>query len=130
MLLDGKLEFSDAQAVTATAASTNQVDLGASPPDLGGGVNLFAIAEVGVDFATLTSLQVSLQDSADNSTYADIVASPVVLLAALVSGKRMLIAPIPQNHRRYLRMNWTVGGSSATAGSVNAYIVTQPQTNR
>lgn len=127
MIQDAALRLSANQAVTTTAASTNVIDLGATPPDLGGGANVFAVATVSEAFATCTSVKVSLQDSADNSTFADIASGPVIAVADLVVGKDVMLA-VPQGHRRYLRLNYTVAGSAATAGKFNAVLTPNPAT--
>jgi hypothetical protein len=126
MIRDALLNFSEDQAVTATAVSTNVLDIGLADPNMGAGLPKQIEVRVEDDFATLTSLQVVVQDSADNSTFAAILEGPVVLLADLVSGARILTTRLPDVHRRYLRLNYVVAGSDATAGSVNADILKTP----
>jgi hypothetical protein len=76
MILSNQDIFSDAQAITATAASTNILDLGKAGTPFGAPSALIAdVAKGGVDipldvrviaaFATLTSLTVSVETAAD-----------------------------------------------------------------
>lgn len=129
MWLDKTLRMSEDQAVTATAVSSTVIDLGADHEDLGTGLDVFIECRIGADFATNDSIQASLQDSANDSSFADIIAGPVVLVADAIEGKRLLGTLVPIGHRRYLRMNYTVAGSNASAGTVDAHIVNDMQTN-
>ena len=115
--------FSDAQAVTATAVSTNVIDLGS--PDAGEGNPIDVNVEVGTAFAGLTSVQVALQDSADGSTFADVFTSRVFVLAELAAnGKPLFRIPLPSspNVRRYVRLNYIVVGTG-TAGTFNSQLL-------
>ena len=58
MILDGQLKFSDSQAVTAAAASTNTIDLSQANRDLGTGESLYVVV----------SCEVTMDDTGDNST--------------------------------------------------------------
>lgn len=122
MILDQKLLMSDGQAVTVTAASTNVIDTGPNSANLGGGADLVATAQVDTAFATLTSLKATLQHSADDNTFTTLVDGVAIAAASLVAGKKLLECSIPPGHLRYLRFYFTVAGSDATAGKVNAHI--------
>lgn len=121
MILDAKLELSDGQAVTASAASTNQIDAGKADNSRAIGDDLFMHVQVTEDFATLTSLTISLQDSADNATYKDVALSPAILLADLVEGAKVFSVKIPKPLRRYRRAYYTVAGTNASAGKIDAW---------
>ena len=115
--------FSDAQAVTATAVSTNVIDLGS--PDVGEGNPVDVNVEVGTAFSGLTSVQVAFQDSADNSSFAEVFTSRVFLLAELTAaGKPLFRIPLPSspNVRRYVRLNYIVVGTG-TAGTFNSQLL-------
>jgi len=145
MILDGLLQFSSAQAVTATADSTNVIDLGLTglPTSSGGGgardigigddPAMKVLVIVTTAFLTLTSLQVLFRGAPDNGSgaegsYTTMVSGPVVALAQLVVGARLLDIDVPRpapNEAlpRFLKLNYTVGGSNATAGAVSSYLV-------
>lgn len=127
MIIDAALKLSTAQALLASAASANVVDFGQANPNSGNGFQLYAVVTVGVAFAGATSLQVSVQDSADNTTFADALLSAAVPVASLGAGAQIVI-PMPTKHRRYVRLNYTVAGTG-TAGAVDAQIVTGIQQN-
>lgn len=128
-ILDKYLQYSDKQAITATAVSTNVVDAGATKNpaigrDLGAGTPLYLFLNVSQTFtaAGAATLQATLQDSADNATFADVASLGPFSLAQLTSGKAFWVGlPIPT--RRYTRVNYTVATGPMTAGIVSAHIV-------
>lgn len=128
-IIDKFLQVSTAQAVTATGPSTDVIDAGATKSasigrDLGGGTQLFMEFTVGATFtaAGAATLNLALQDSADNSSFADVLVTPPLALAALTVGQRFYI-PLPAKMRRYIRANYTVGTGPMTAGNISAQIV-------
>ncbi len=133
--------FSDDQAVTATAISTNVIDLGvpatpfgaaaALPQDIGKGVEIPILVQVTTAFLTLTQLTITVEVSAAATlTTPTVLASEVVLLAALVAGKQMHVRVVPNDASlRYMGIRYTVGGSDATAGKMTAGITMGNQNN-
>lgn len=136
-LMDMESMFSDAQAITASAASENVIDLGAPgtpmhaagaiTQDIGRGRPIPVLIQVVEDFATLTSLQVTLEVDADNSWGAGnvkVLDSLDVGVADLVAGKKFNPFYIPEEtNLRYVRLYYTVTGSNATAGKITAGLV-------
>ena len=128
-ILDKFLQYSDKQAVTTTAVSTNVVDAGATKNpaigrDLGAGTPLYLFVNVSQTFtaAGAATLTATLQDSADNSSFADVASLGPFSLAQLVAGRGFHVGlPIPT--RRYTRVNYTVGTGPMTAGILSAHIV-------
>jgi hypothetical protein len=143
MIVDNTLVFSDSQAVTATAASTNVIDLGAPGTpfgaanavsfDIGKGTDIAILVEVTEAFATLTSLTVSMEtdDNSGFSSPATVVTGAAIPVASLTLGYVFQFpARIPLGvNERYLRLKYTVAGSSATTGKIFAGIVAARQTN-
>lgn len=123
-ILDNELTFSNAQAVTATAVSTNVVDLGVDR-DIGVGEPVYFAVQVGTGFAGLTSLNVALQTSADNSTWTDLATSGAIPVASLTAGAQPVRMVVPSSTKRYLRVNYTVAGTG-TAGTVTASLLLGP----
>jgi len=141
MILSAQQLFSDDQAVTATAISTNVIDLGvAGTPygavaplnnDKGKGAAVPVLIQVTEDFATLTSLTVTLEVSAAAGlTSPKVLATETILVADLVAGKQTYMQCLPNGvDMRYLGVRYTVTGSDATAGAITAGISMGNQTN-
>lgn len=121
MFIDALLRLSDAQAVTADAASTNTIDLGNVTPKrkIGSGEPmgvLFAV-DVAADFTTedeAYELQVIQSANADLSS-PTIIATLTLTAAQLVAGA-MFVLPIPPGFptARYLGAYYNVGGTTPT----------------
>lgn len=142
MIFDKTLLLSDAQAITATAPSTNTIDLlatgrvyGAAADltrDVGKGQKITLLAQVVETFNNLGTLTITIEcDTADTFGSAKAVASQTIPLADLAAGKTFSIMYVPPGvDERYLRLNYTVaGGTTPTAGKVTAGIVAAVQTN-
>nr|WP_292131445.1 hypothetical protein [Mesorhizobium sp.] len=127
--------LSDAQAITATAASTNTIDLGPIATgivrDIGKGKPIPLRIQVVEAFNNLTSLTVALQTD-DNTGFASAktVWSQVVVLADLIAGKVIVPEWIPRGtDERYMRLNYTVTGTAPTTGKITAGVVMGAQSN-
>lgn len=130
MIIDKLLQVSDAQAVTASAASTDVIDFGQANPDVGmDGLSMMAITtKVAAAAAGAATVTFSVQDSADNSTWADVAVTAAIPKATLVAGYQHVI-PMPTKLRRYCRVYYTVATGPLTAGTFSAQIVTGIQQN-
>ena len=124
MILDKENLFGDDQAITASAASTNVVDFGVSR-DIGKGTPVPVLILVTADFATLTSLtaEIETSDTEDFSSSDTLATSGAIAAADLVAGYQFPIQYMPIHTKRYVRVNYTVGGTNATAGTVTAGVV-------
>ncbi len=116
MLLDTQNLFSDNQAITSSAPSENIVRFG-----LGDFTFVPLLIQVTEDFATLTSLTVSVQTSAneDFSNPVDL-AQATAAAADLKAGTAIPINYIPSGNLGYIRIYYTVTGLNATAGKITA----------
>jgi hypothetical protein len=143
MIFDNTLLFSDAQAITADAASTNVVDLGATGTpygasaalvrDIGKGKKIPLSISVTETFNNLTSLVVQLQVD-DNSAFSSpkvVAQSGVILAAELIAGNPIVFPDyIPEGaNERYLRLYFDVTGTAPTTGKITAGVVAARQTN-
>lgn len=127
MILDKLLMFSEKQAVTATAASTDVIDLGpidGTRRDIGVGYPLefWATVDTTATAAGAATLNVQLQTSPDNSTWTTIYDSGALALAALTAGKRLFSAKVPAGVQKSLRVNYTVATGPLTAGAFTSGI--------
>ena len=133
MIFDSTNLFSDAQAVTASAASTNVIDLGATQTpkhaanditrDIGKGSPIALRIQVVTDFATLTSLVAGIQvDTVENfASPTTVLSSPAIPVADLVAGYVFPLQWVPRSSaQRYMRLFYTVAGSNASAGAITA----------
>jgi len=129
MLFDAKLLMSSAQAITATAVSTDTIDRG-DQKDVGKAGDIPILVQVVEAFNTLTSLTVELQTD-DNSAFSTprSLFSVVVPLADLKLGYQIPVITLPQKTERFLRLNYTVTGTAPTLGKVTAGVVAGVQTN-
>lgn len=123
MIYDKQLLFSDNQAVTVSAASTDHADLENVGADYGPGYPVQLKAVVGTAFAAsgAGTLTVKIQDSANGSDWADLASSAAVGKADLLNGRQITLA-LPEAHRRYIRAYYTVGTGPMTAGTISAFI--------
>jgi hypothetical protein len=130
MITDAQTKFSDAQAVTTgTQVSTNDYDM-AIARDIGRGTQLRVYASVVTAFASGTSLQVNIIQSAnsDLSSPTVIYTGAVIAEAALTAGKALLDVPLPPTSARYLGLQYVTVGTH-TAGAVTGGIVLSTDSN-
>lgn len=135
MVFDQLSLFSDAQAITATANSTDFYDLGVPGVaaynsvqlrrNLGKGKETPLLIQVVEDFNTLTSLQIIVQ-SDDNAAFSSAkdVMSVTVPLAELKAGFICPIDKLPRGiTERFIRLRYVVAGTDPTLGKITAGVV-------
>lgn len=134
MLLDQQNVFSDKQAITATAVSTNVIDLGVAR-NIGNATNLYLVFVVTTAFT----------DSGSDSTVTPVLqtddnvgfASPATIrtfdtLAALTPlGTERIYKLEPKTQKgefeRFIRISYTVAGGDLTTGAISAFLVESAQ---
>lgn len=130
-IMDSTMLFSDAQAITGTAVSTNVVNLGHSD-EIGTGHPLdLLIQVVENDFDNLTDLTVELQTD-DNESFSSpttIAQSEAAPLADLKVGYRFNVNYWPRGNEQYIRLRYVVNGTNPTQGAITAAITSTTQTN-
>lgn len=141
MIFDKTLLFSDQQAITATAASTNSIDLGvmgqvhgaaaALKQDSFKSTRVPLLIQVTEDFNTLTSLKIDIElDSTTTFTPDKTITLGTFLLAELKAGFQVPWTLLPQGvNLRYAQLKYTVTGSAPTTGKITAGVVAGVQTN-
>jgi hypothetical protein len=145
MITSKQQEFSNAQAITtASAVSTNVIDLGvpgtvvggpaALTRDIGPGEPIAINIEVTTAFTgegTLT-IQVQVCDTTSMSGATTVAATAALSTAQLgTAGYQASIAVLPNKlNKRYLGLNYSLTTSSFTAGAITAGIVAGVQTNK
>lgn len=151
MILDSLLQFDNAVSLAiaaGTQASTNVVDWGLNsgiPSSAnGGGARDMGVGDhpalkfVVIVTTTFTSggagtLAVALQGAVDNGagapgTFTTWWSSPAYALATLNAGSRLFDMDMPRPPDgiaipRFIRLLWTVGAATMTAGNVSAFLV-------
>lgn len=127
-LMDAQTLFSDAQALTATAASTNYYDAGASR-NLGAGKTLKLLVDITAVGGTSPTLTVALE-GADDTAFTTNKITIDTVTPTLTSGTAygFVRMAIPSHTaKRYFRVYYTAGGTNPTA-TVTASFVMDEQT--
>lgn len=140
MIMDKELEFSNKQAVTASAVSTNVINLGPRPA---GGTSFGSSTEVPLAFSVDTTftaagaatLSIEVRSSDNENMSSPIVhqktdAIPVASLTAGADLSNYLgDLRIPKLARQYVALYYTVATGPFTAGAISARGATALQTN-
>lgn len=127
MLLDAQLLFSDAQAITAAAASTNIVDLG-SARNIGVGENLYVSVTVDValsDASSDSTLTVDLQGDSTDTFTPDGTQTLFIIPAVAAAGQKYFgrITPDFASNYRYIRLYYTPNNGNLSTGTLTAGVV-------
>lgn len=134
MIFDSQLKLSEDQAITATAVSTNVLDLGAlgiaqynqiqlRQNDKGHKVPF--LVQVTEAFNNLTSLTINFQYATDEAFTSPVNAlSVVVPVAQLAAGYILPVERLPRGIlARFFRLQYVVTGTAPTTGKVTSAIV-------
>lgn len=144
MIMDRTALFSNAQAITADAASANIIDLSATGTvygagsaltrDIGPGRSIPLFVGVVETFTNLTSMVIKVQTdtTAAFSTPKDVFTSPSYTLAQLAVGAKENLLPdsIPWGtDEEFVRLYYDITGSAPDAGKITAGVVMDRQSN-
>lgn len=136
MILDGLLLFDTAVALTATAVSTNVVDL-LNARDMGVGdpeLSVVVQCTTALLSAGASTLTIQVQGSTDNTTYTIYAQSDAIPKASLGAGSKFSIdlprmPPHAAGRPRYLRLNYVVATGPFTGGTLTSFMVLDEQLN-
>ncbi|MCK4782570.1 MAG: hypothetical protein KAV87_02385 [Desulfobacteraceae bacterium] len=131
MLLDKQSEFSDAQAITSTAASTNHIDLKNVANRVGKPLRLAVRIPTLFTTGDAATLTVQIRESATAAMAAPVVigSTAAIAVADLVAGAEIEVPQLPKKTARYIDVNYVVGTGTFTAGNIDANLVEDEQTN-
>lgn len=116
-IIDAKLLLSDNQSISATADTTNTLDFGGER-ELSNNYHGAGYVNIVITTAVAgTSATFKLQDSADNSSFADVAGTTVTLTGA-AQGKIFTIK-LPKT-KRYVKGVFTVSGG--TGGKATVFV--------
>jgi len=132
MILDTQNLFSNDQAITTTANSTNVIDLGNDDSKVkalnekGGSL----LVQVTTTFVGGTSIDCVLKSDDDVAfgSATTLVSSGAILTASLVAGYKFKIQLPKTIDEQYLRLTYTVVGTF-TAGKITAGLILDENTN-
>lgn len=132
MFMDSQNLFSDAQAITAAAGSTNTIDLGAVR-DIGTGQPLYVVVSVDVAFTdsgSNSTLTVALEGDSTTTITPDGTHN-LFTIPALAAAGAVYYAPIPPGsapaNYQYIRLLYTPNNGDLTTGTVTAFLTTDIQ---
>ena len=130
MYIDRQTLFSDKQAVTATAVSSDAYDLGATTPirSAGRGTDLRAFFTVNTTAtaagaATVVFELIEADNAALTTNVTVLAASAAIPVANLTAGAVPFDVVLPGNTRRFIGARYTVATGPLTAGQVTAGLV-------
>lgn len=126
MLFDKENMFSDEQAITSDAASTNVIQFAKGTlKEIAFGTPIPIRIQVTQAFATLTSLNIKVQTATDAAftTPVTLAETGDIAAATLVKGYVAPINYIPKGNLGYMRLYYDVTGSNATTGKITAGVV-------
>jgi hypothetical protein len=130
MILDAQLQFSDAQAVTAAAGSTNTIDF-SEARDLGVGEPLYVVCVCDVamtDASSDSTLTVALETDSSTTITPD-ATRDLFTFAALSAAGTVKIARLQPDdiNLRYARLKFTPANGNLTTGSFTAFLTSSIQ---
>lgn len=133
MILDEKLEFADALAVSAVAGSAlvgDVVDLGAADRRIGTMNPMYLVIQVTTAFTSAGAATVSFELASDDAAAINVTTgskharTAAYAYTALTLGKTIIV-PLPSgipDYERYLGLIVVTAAATTTAGSINAFL--------
>lgn len=114
-------ELTNNLAVTATGLKGSSVDLN----DYDGSAKI--IVQIGAATAgSSPTMDVKIQDSADNSSFADVTGATVAQVTTVALTASIGLAP--RTYRRYVKLYATIGGTSSPSFPISAVVLAQKKT--
>lgn len=123
--LDAQHLFSDAQAVTTTAVSTNVIDLGGDHNvGIGEPMAVVVCVDVALDDSDADETYVITLQTGSTATPTTVIATKTATRGDAAGTKYVLGVPADTSGERYLRLNFTHGGTSPSA-TYTAFLIPQ-----
>jgi hypothetical protein len=129
MYQDALMTFSQAQAITAAAESTNYVDLGVAR-NIGVGENLYVVTVVTTAFTdsgSNSTLAVDLYGDATANSFTPDGSQRLFVIPALAAAGDTFVARISPGfagNYRYAEMYYTPAGGDLSTGAVTSFVTT------
>jgi hypothetical protein len=134
MILDLEAIFSDDQDLAQTAAAYDSTNIIEMPKRSDAGTPLRILVQVTETFTSggAATLAVDVETDALEAmgSPTNIYTGSVIALATLVAGYEFAIDFIPRNNEEFVRLEYTIGTATTTAGKVTAGFVFDKQSNK
>ncbi len=144
MMIDSQAEFSDAQAVTATAISTNVMDLGPNTDqagntrDIGTGQPVYLVVttntlvtDTGSDATLIVTLESATDAGLTTGAVVHVATGTLAFATYATAGSIVLAVRLPAgSYKRYLGLRYTVASGPFTAGAFDAFLTSDAQLYR
>jgi len=128
MILDAHNQFSNSQALTSAADSTNLIDLGAVR-DIGTGEDLYVVVNVEVAFTDSGSdstVTVSLEGDSTTTFTPDGIQALFIIPALAAAGDTFYAKLDPGSaplQYRYIQLSYLMTNGDLTTGTISAHLV-------
>ncbi len=123
-VLDANLQFSDSQALTVDADSTNYYNA-SSDRDIGVGEPMAVVVYAESAFGgTTPTIAVSVETD-DNTSFSSgtiLTTSQAYTPATLAAANDKIVIPLPMTNEQYIQLNYDMEGTSPTL-TVSAYLM-------
>lgn len=126
MIIDSTLEFSTAQALTTSAASTNVIDFeqGHRRPGKGQPLFLVLMLKTDADDTNSDETYTAALRTADNEAFTGASELCRITIDRGATAGTLYAMSLPHNVDRFLRVNYTLGGTTP-AVTVDAFLTDQ-----
>ena len=130
-IIDRQIRFSNAQAVTAAAASEDAIDLGTAR-QLGDGSTLYIVVTCTTamtDGSSDSTLAVKVQSDSDSAFGSPTDVQTIGTFPATSAAGTQFIVPLMHftTAERYIRLYYTPANGNLTTGSFTAFLTDSPQ---
>jgi len=126
MFIDAQQLFSDAQALTASAASSNYIDLG-SDRNIGVGEPMAVVINVDVVLGGTSTPSFSFAiEMDDNTSFSSAIKVATSQVFTVLPAGKIIVVPVPKDltGEQYMRMYYTAAGTNPTL-TVTASLIPQ-----
>jgi Bbp16-like protein len=124
-LIDNQLMYSDAQALTATANSTNVIDFGTGR-NLGSGTNLYVLFQFGAVTSNAT-WQANVQGADDAAITSNVVTVAASKTITPVANTYYVLPVPPSALKRFSRITYTLTGGTTPSITTTSTFVLDPE---
>jgi hypothetical protein len=129
MMLDKQTTFSDAQALTASAASTNRLDFGASAR-LGSGHTVWLYLKIDATGGSSPTIAIALRGDTDSTAGSEVPLIEILDAATLSPDPSHFAIPVGVFQKlRYYDVYYTLTGTSPTYTVTCALLLDSPPTS-